>query len=79
MTQSVHADDLARARPIPVPSALVKGYVKTFLPFSAYLVNFFKYPCMISDARFRRDFRGDRRVDMRETIATTVLETRGAG
>lgn len=64
----------SRCRP-----ALVKGYVKTFLPFPAYLVNFFKYPCMISDVRFRRDFRGDRRVDMRETIATTVLETRGAG
>lgn len=68
--------ELAGARAVPVPSLLVKGYVRTFLPFPAYLVNFFKYPCVITDARFRRDFRWQPEVDMRETIASTVREAR---
>lgn len=68
--------DLAGARAVPVPSMLVKGYVRTFLPFPAYLVNFFKYPCVITDARFRRDFRWEPEVDVKETIASTVRAAR---
>jgi UDP-glucose 4-epimerase len=64
--------ELAGARALPLPSALVRRYVRSFSPFPEYLVNFFKYPCVITDASFRRDFDWRPEVDIRETIRSTV-------
>lgn len=66
------AIELAGARSIPIPSTLLRAYVRRFSPFPEYLVNFFKYPCVITDARFREDFGWQSEVDIRETIGSTV-------
>ncbi len=63
---------IAGARHVPVPSTVIKTYVRRFSPFPEYLVNFFKYPCVITDATFRRDFGWAPEIDIRETIESTV-------
>lgn len=70
--------ELCEARTFPLPSSLASAYVGLVTGFPRYLVNFFKYPCVISDAAFRRDFRWQSRVDVRTTLATTVAEARAA-
>jgi UDP-glucose 4-epimerase len=64
--------ELAGARSFPLPSSLVKAYVRMFSAFPEYLVNFLKYPCVITDALFRNDFGWEPKVDIRETIASAV-------
>jgi UDP-glucose 4-epimerase len=64
--------ELAGAKAVPLPSPLVKRYVRTFSPFPEYLVNFFKYPCVISDARFRQAFGWTTKLPIGETIASAV-------
>ena len=61
-----------RARLLPVPSFLASAYLHfsgvlnaTFPP---YLIDFFKYPCVISDARFRTDFGYEPTIGLVETI-----------
>jgi UDP-glucose 4-epimerase len=44
--------------------------VATALP--SYMVNFFKYPCVIADAHFREVFGWEPRVSELETIRSTV-------
>lgn len=68
--------ELAGARPVPLPSSLVSRYIRTFSPFPEYLVNFFKYPCVITDASFRRDFNWRPEVGIRETLESTVRASR---
>jgi len=63
--------DLAGVNKIPVPSTLAKLIVAAFSDTPAYLVNFFKYPCIITDARFRETFGWRSQVDVRETLAST--------
>jgi len=64
--------DLAGAKTFPLPSSLVKGYLRAFSAFPEYLVNFFKYPCVISDAVFRRAFDWAPTMGVRETLASTT-------
>jgi UDP-glucose 4-epimerase len=64
--------DLAGARSLSLPSTLVKAYVRLFSAFPEYLVNFLKYPCVITDAEFRKAFGWEPKVDIRETIASAV-------
>jgi UDP-glucose 4-epimerase len=68
--------DLARARTFPLPSTLVWAYLKATAVFPEYLVNFFKYPCVITDRAFREAFSFTPRVGMAETIWSTVAEAR---
>lgn len=63
---------LAGARTFPLPSSFVKGYLRAFSAFPEYLVNFFKYPCVVSDAVFRRAFDWAPEIGVRETLASTV-------
>ncbi len=72
------AIEIAGARPIPFPSTLLKAYVRRFSPFPEYLVNFFKYACVITDARFRAELDWEPRVDISETIRSTVNAARRA-
>ena len=64
--------ELAGAKTFPLPSSLVKGYLRAFSAFPEYLVNFFKYPCVISDAVFRRAFDWAPTMGVRETLASTT-------
>lgn len=68
--------DLVRAATYPLPSSLTSLFVRAFSRFPAYLVKFFKYPCVISDQRFRDTFRWQSRVSLPTTLWTTVAEAR---
>lgn len=70
------AIEIAGGKPLPFPSTLLRAYVRNFSPFPEYLVNFFKYPCVISDARFRSELDWSPSIGIEETIRSTV---RGAG
>jgi UDP-glucose 4-epimerase len=64
--------EIAGAKRLPLPSTFAKAYVRAFSPFPEYLVNFFMYPCVITDAQFRADFGWDPKIDIQQTIRTTV-------
>ena len=55
-----------------MPSSLVKIFLRTFAGLPAYLVNFLKYPCVISDAAFRRDFAWQPQADVTRTLVSAV-------
>lgn len=63
-------------RAVPIPSMLIDRYVRSFSRFPAYLVRFFKYPCVITDAAFRRDFGWEAQVDIHETLQSAVAHAR---
>jgi UDP-glucose 4-epimerase len=66
---------IAEARTFPLPQTIAEAYM-TFAGFPRYLLNFYKYPCVISDEAFRRAFGWSARVDMRTTLVSTVSESR---
>jgi UDP-glucose 4-epimerase len=68
--------ELAEAEAFPIPSTLASAYLKVFSTFPGYLLNFFKYPCVISDALFRSTFGWEAEVSMKDTIESTVSEAR---
>lgn len=70
--------ELAGARTFPLPSSLVTAYLRASRQFPPYLVNFFKYPCVITDRAFREDFGWEPRVSLSDTIWSTVAEARAA-
>lgn len=72
------AVELAGKEPIAVPSSVAKLYLRRFSSFPAYLVNFLKYPCVISDWAFREAAGWAPAVEVREAIAATVGAARGA-
>lgn len=67
---------LAEARLLPVPPPLVTAWLKVRGNFPLYLVNFFRYPCVVSDRAFREAFGWKPEVGIEETIWSTVSETR---
>jgi UDP-glucose 4-epimerase len=69
--------EIAEARTFPLPETLAAAYM-TFAGFPRYLLNFYKYPCVISDDAFRRTFGWKARVDIRTTLVSTVSEARAA-
>jgi UDP-glucose 4-epimerase len=72
------AVDITGGRALPIPSALATAYLTIagrFAPaLPPYLVNFFKYPCIISDARLRETFDWEPRIDQAEAVRRTVNE-----
>jgi hypothetical protein len=52
-----------------VPSALASLYVKTMTSFPAYLINFLKFPCVVTDTAFKKAFGYAPERSMRETLA----------
>jgi UDP-glucose 4-epimerase len=69
--------ELAGAQTFPIPSSMASLYLRLFpSPFPGYLLNFFKYPCVISDAAFRKAFGWRPEVGLRDTIWTTVEKER---
>ena len=71
--------ELARARTFPVPSSLIRLYLRAATDSPAYLMDYFKYPCIISDAAFRKDFSWSPRIPLADSIWDTVAEARDAG
>ena len=67
---------LTGARILPFPEAAAALYLKVAGAFKAvlpsYLINFTKYPCVISDAAFREVFDWQPQVGERETIVSTA-------
>jgi UDP-glucose 4-epimerase len=68
--------DLCEALSFPLPPLLVSLYMSAFSGLPQYLVNFFKYPCVISDRAFRGAFAWEPRISIRETLWSTVAAAR---
>jgi UDP-glucose 4-epimerase len=64
------------AMQIPIPTMVASFYLKALRAIAtavpSYMVNFFKYPCVISDAKFRETFGWEPRVSEIETIRSTA-------
>jgi UDP-glucose 4-epimerase len=64
------------ARLIPIPSILAELYLKAAgmvtKTFPPYLLNFFKYPCVIADRAIRAALEWEPRIDALESIQSTV-------
>ena len=69
--------DLAEARTFPLPATIAAAYM-TLAGFPRYLLNFYKYPCVIDDGAFRKAFGWAPRVDIRTTLISTVSAARAA-
>ncbi|MBI5497950.1 MAG: NAD-dependent epimerase/dehydratase family protein [Deltaproteobacteria bacterium] len=67
---------LVRASTFPIPAAAVELYLSIFSRFPHYLVNFFRYPCVITDRRFREAFHWAPRIPMEDMLWSTVEEAR---
>jgi UDP-glucose 4-epimerase len=71
--------DLTGARQIPITAGLAWLYLKTSALLGpqvpSYLIDFFKYPCLIADGLFRQDFGYAPKLGM----AQTILGTKGDG
>ena len=56
-----HAIEHAGGRPLPLPHLVARPFLRGFgrvkLSFPHYLVDFFRYPTIVSDDAFRGDFR----------------------
>jgi len=67
---------LAGARPIHVPSTLAHLAARFVTTAPSYLLDFLKYPCVVTDVRLREalDWKPD--VPIREAIETTVAAAR---
>ena len=68
--------EICETKTTPIPSILIERYVKTLTKFPAYLMRVFKYPCVITDAAFRRDFAWEAKVDITETLRSAVATAR---
>jgi UDP-glucose 4-epimerase len=74
---------IAGCRQVPVPSSLAFTLLRgallarpLFRTFPPYLINFFKYPCIISDEAFRAAFDWQPTVGQEEAIRKTVAGAR---
>ncbi len=67
--------ELAGARVVPLPGAAVASFLRASRRFTrsfpAYLLDFFRYPCIISDARFRQAFGYAPKVAIAESLRAT--------
>jgi UDP-glucose 4-epimerase len=69
--------DIVDAKTFPLPATIAAAYM-TIAGFPRYLLNFYKYPCVISDDAFRRAFSWQPRVDIRTTLVSTVSSARAS-
>ncbi|MCC6556014.1 MAG: NAD-dependent epimerase/dehydratase family protein [Polyangiaceae bacterium] len=73
------AIELAGARPLPVPGSMLRFAARVFGGLPDYLVNFVKYPCVLTDQAFRDAFGWAPEARVREALASIVAEAkRGA-
>lgn len=69
------AIELVEARPLALLPALASVYGR-LAGFPRYLLNFYKWPCVIGDGAFRAAFGYRPRVDVRTTLYSTVAQAR---
>jgi UDP-glucose 4-epimerase len=69
--------ELARAVQFPITEGLASLFMRATGNFPQYLINFFRYPCVISDRAFRSGTGWAPRVDIEQTVWTTVSRARG--
>jgi UDP-glucose 4-epimerase len=67
---------LARAITFPIPTAVASMYMRTAGNFPQYLVNFFRYPCVITDRAFRHATGWAPTVPIEQTLWSTVETAR---
>jgi UDP-glucose 4-epimerase len=67
---------LARAVQFPITEGLASLFMRATGGFPQYLINFFRYPCVITDRAFRTQSGWAPRVSMEETLRTTVAGAR---
>ncbi|HEX2569918.1 MAG TPA: NAD-dependent epimerase/dehydratase family protein [Polyangia bacterium] len=70
--------ELCHANTYPIPAGLVLLYLRVFSEFPAYLINFFRYPCIITDQAFREAFGWAPHVPLAEALRSTVKGAREA-
>jgi UDP-glucose 4-epimerase len=72
------AVEITGARALPIPSSLAAAYLaiagRLAPSLPPYLINFFKYPCIISDAALRATFDWEPQIDQAEAVRQTVSE-----
>lgn len=68
--------ELCRTRTFPLPWPLTHFAVQAFGKVPHYLINFFRYPCVVSDAALRKEAGWSPTHSMRETLASTVAAAR---
>jgi UDP-glucose 4-epimerase len=72
-----HALEIVGARQVPVTETLAGTYMRVaslFGPgFPTYMLDFFKYPCIIADERFRKSFAWSPAIGIENTVRS-VLE-----
>lgn len=68
--------ELARARTFPVPWPLTRLYVELAGNLPHYLINFFRYPCVITDRAFREATGWAPALSIADTLWSTVAEAR---
>jgi UDP-glucose 4-epimerase len=64
--------EIVGAKTLPLPSSATRIAVRIFSALPAYLVNFYKYPCVISDARLRRTFGWEPKIDIVQTLRSAA-------
>ncbi|HIA00998.1 MAG TPA: NAD-dependent epimerase/dehydratase family protein [Myxococcales bacterium] len=72
--------DLTNASQIPIPSPLATLYLtigsQLMSTFPPYLLDFFRYPCVISDEKFKKDFKFTPQISIRNSILSCMNENR---
>ena len=68
--------ELARAITFPVPAPIASVFMRTAGNFPQYLINFFRYPCVISDRAFQKATGWAPTVSAQETLWSTVAQAR---
>ena len=63
--------EIVRARTVPLPSTLAALWLGA-AGFPRYLVNFYKYPCVVTDEALRKASDWRARVPIRQTLESTV-------
>lgn len=70
--------DLCRARTYPIPSGVARLYVEIAGSLPHYLINFFRYPCVITDRAFREATGWTPQLSIEDTLWSTVANARMA-
>jgi UDP-glucose 4-epimerase len=68
--------ELCRARTFPIPWPLTRLYVEVAGSLPHYLINFFRYPCVITDRAFREATGWSPELSIEDTLWSTVAEAR---
>ena len=70
----VEALEITHSRRFPIPSTLAKMALRATgrITMPDYMLEFLKYPCVISDTKFRKDFDYEAKMGVRDSIRSTV-------